>query len=180
MLDKGLVVHQASNALLFSMDFSFDSVGKFLQQVQGAKAKKKQVVEDALEPLLSDPDTFAISPVIGKLVDKEVEGYGDEALRQICIVVLGKWIDFHRGFLEEHVQNDAVPEALLTMRDVSILTTAIKLLEQVGSFGGDDDYRQAMHKQINQAVLEQIEEMGKDPEEVFNGEDNEEQFRQFL
>jgi hypothetical protein len=30
-----------------------------------------------------------------------------------------------------------------------------------------------MRKQINQAVLEKLEETGRDPEEVFNGDDEE-------
>jgi hypothetical protein len=160
--------------LPFSMDsFSFDSVSHFLQQVEGAKSRKRQAVEEGLEPLLTDPATFAMSPEIATLVDKEVERYGDEALKQICIVALGKWLDYHQGILQEHIDNDAMAESLMTLRDISTLNIALRLLEEVGSFGGDEDYRSAMRKQINQAVLEKLEETGRDPEEVFNGDDKE-------
>jgi hypothetical protein len=64
-------------------------------------------------------------------------------------------------------------ESLMTLRDISTLNIALRLLEEVGSFGGDEDYRSAMRKQINQAVLEKLEETGRDPEEVFNGDDEE-------
>lgn len=155
------------------MDFSFDSVGKFLQQVRGAKAKQREIVEQELDPWLSDPATFATPVQVGMLIDEAVEKYGDEALRQICIVTLGKWIEFHRGFLQEHVNNEAVPEALLTATDMTRLHTALNLLEEVGSFGGDDDYRAAMKEEINQAVLEKIEETGTSPEDYFNGKERE-------
>lgn len=156
------------------MDFSFESVGRFLQQVQGAKEQQRKAVEDGLEPLLNDPATFAIAPEMGTMIEAEVEKYGDEALRQLCIVTLGKWLDFHQGFLQEHIDNDAVPEALLTMRDISSLNTALHIVEGVGSFGGDEDYRAAMRKQINQAVLENIEETGRDALEMFNGNHDDE------
>lgn len=155
------------------MDFSFDSVDQFVRKVQDAKELKRQAVKDGLDPLLSDPSTFSISPKIGKMVDGEVAKYGDEALKQLCIVILGKWIDFHEGFLKEHIANEDVPASLLTMRDLNTLTVAVRLLEEVGSFGGDEDYCKAVYKEINQAVLEKLEEIGRDPEDVFNGNDYE-------
>lgn len=153
-----------------SEDAAFDSVGSFLKHVQLAKSSSYQTVSDQLEPFMTDPSAFAIDPRMGQFIDDEVESYGDEALKQLTIVALGKWLEFHQGFLQEHMDNGAVPEALLTMRDISTLTAAIRLIEEVGSFGGDEDYRKAKHKQISQAVLENIEESGRSPEEVFNGE----------
>lgn len=159
--------------------FSFDSVSHFLQQVEGAKNRKRQAIDEGTEPFLTDPSTFAMPPEIASLVDAEVEKYGDEALKQICIVTLGKWLDYHQGILQEHIANDAMAESLMTLRDISSLNIALRLLEEVGSFGGDEDYRSAMRKQINQAILEKLEETGRDPEEVFNG-DNEEDYHSLL
>lgn len=159
--------------------FSFDSVSHFLQQVEGAKNRKRQAIDEGTEPFLADPGTFAMSPEIAKLVDEEVEKYGDEALKQIGIVALGKWVDYHQGILEEHINNDAMAESLMTLKDISSLNIALRLLEEIGSFGGDEDYRRGIRKQINQAILEKLEEAGRDPEEVFNG-DNEENYHNLL
>jgi hypothetical protein len=154
-------------------DAAFDSVSSFLEHVHCAKSRSYQAVNEGLEPFMTDPATFAIAPEIARLIDAETESYGDEALRQVCIVSLGKWIEYHQGFLQQHIDNEAVPESLLTMRDISSLNLALRLLEEVSSFGGDEDYRKAKHKQISQAVLETIEESGRNPEEVFNGEETE-------
>jgi hypothetical protein len=86
------------------------------------------------------------------------------------MVAIGKWAAMHEDMLNEHIANDGRAEALLTMSDLSRITTALRILSDIGSFGGDDDYRQAIKKQINQAVLEKIEETGRTIEEVFPGD----------
>lgn len=154
------------------MDFSFDSVSHFLQQVRGAKADKRAAIDKDLEPLLDDPATFAMAPDAAMLLDKALEDYGDEALKQTAIVALGKWVELHQGWLEEHIHNGAMHEAVMTASDMAKLIEALRLMEGVGSFGGDDDYRSAMKQQINQAVLEQLEESGKDPADLFDRYDD--------
>lgn len=153
-------------------DAAFDSVGSFLEHVHQAKSQSYQAVNEGLHPLLTDPATFVVLPDMARLMEQEVERYGDEALKQICIVALGKWLEYHQSILQEHITNEGMAEALLTMRDIAHLNTAMRLLDEVGSFGGDEDYRKAKHQEISQAVLEHIEESGRCPEDVFNGDNH--------
>lgn len=150
------------------MNFSFDSVGNFLRRAQEAKADKRAAIDEGLSPLLTDPATFAIAPDAADLLEKSLERYGDEALKSMAIVALGKWVELHGTWLEQHMLNGSMQEAVLTACDMTKLTQAIRLMEEVGSFGGDDDYRKAIRGQINQAVLEKLEEEGKEPSEVFD------------
>ena len=150
------------------MNFSFDSVGDFFRKTREAKADKRAAIDEGLSPLLTDPSTFAIAPDAADLLEKSLERYGDEALKAMAIVALGKWVELHGTWLEQHMLNGSVQEAVLTACDMTKLTQAVRLLEDVGSFGGDDDYRAAMRQQINQAVLERLEETGEEPSEFFD------------
>lgn len=152
------------------MDFSLDSVGDFLRRAQGAKAKQREAINEHLEPLLDDPSTYALPPAITEALDELYERFGDEALKQVGLVAIGKWAAMHEEMLDEHIANGGQAEALLTMNDLSRITTALRILADIGSFGGDEDYRQAIKKEINQAVLEKIEETGRTIEDVFSGE----------
>jgi hypothetical protein len=152
------------------MDFSLDSVGDFLRKAHGAKAKQRETINEHLEPFLDDPSTYALPPSMAEALDELYERFGDEALKQVGMVAIGKWAAMHEDMLNEHIANDGRAEALLTMSDLSRITTALRILSDIGSFGGDDDYRQAIKKQINQAVLEKIEETGRTIEEVFSGD----------
>ena len=153
------------------MNFPSDSVNDFLRRVQGAKAKQREVVETNLDPLLSDPATFAVDPALARMMDDACERYGDEAYKQVAMVAIGKWLDLHNAYIQEHVNLGDCSAALFGMSDATKLTTVLRLMEEVGSFGGDDDYRQAMREQINQAVLEGLEEAGRSPEDFFYGEE---------
>lgn len=153
------------------MEFPSNSVNDFLRKVQGAKAKQREAVETGLEPLLSDPATFVVSPEIARLIDDSCERYGDEAYKQIAMVALGKWLEVHNGCIQEHMISEDHTAAMLSMSDAAKITTALRILEDIGSFGGDDDYRAAMRQEINQAVLEGLEEVGRNPEDFFHGEE---------
>lgn len=154
------------------MDFSFDSVSKFLQQAQEAKDGQRAAISRGMEPLLSDPTVFAIAPDAANALDKAMEDYGDEALKQTALVAMGKWCELHQEWLEQHIMHDSASEAAMTASDMVKIVQAIKLLEEVGSFSGDEDYRNAMKQQINQAVLEKLEEDGRDANEVFSAYDD--------
>lgn len=149
------------------MDFPSGSVDDFLRKVRGAKNKQREAVEENLEPLLSDPAVFVVAPEMGKLIDKELETYGDEALKQIAMVVIGKWLAIHQDVGSQHARNDDLPGALLAQADATKLGVVLRIMEEIGSFGGDEEYRKAMRGQINQAVMEGIEESGLLPEEFF-------------
>lgn len=153
------------------MNFPSDSVNDFLRKARGAKEYQRQIVDDELEPLLTDPSTYAVPPAVGKMIEDALEEWGDEALKQIGMVVIGKWLDVHNGLLQEHVDSQDFSAALLTMSDATKITTALRTLGDIGSFSGDEDYCASVRQQINQAVLEGIEEQGGSPEDFFGGKE---------
>lgn len=149
------------------MNFSFDSVDGFLRQAHKAKQSQRDAIDKGLEPLLDDPATFAILPDLADLIDRDLEAYGDEVLKQTAAVALGKWVHCHQEWLQQHIEHEAAPEAAMTAADMAKLVQAVRLIEEVGSFGGDEDYRKAAKKAINQAVLEKLEAEGRSVEEAF-------------
>jgi hypothetical protein len=58
----------------------------------------------------------------------------------------------------------------MVMSDISKLSTVLMLLDQVGSFGGDDDWRKMLRAIVGQSVLETIEEKGISFDSIFNPE----------
>jgi hypothetical protein len=154
------------------MDFSFESVGKFLQQAQAAKEGQRAAINKGMEPLLDDPAVFAIAPNAADALDKAMEDYGDEALKQTAMVAMGKWCELHQEWLGQHIMHESASEAAVTASDMAKIIQAIKLLDEVGSFSGDETYRKAIKQQINQAVLEKLEEDGRDANEVFSDYDD--------
>ena len=154
------------------MNFSFDSVDSFLQQAVKAKQGQRDAIDKGLEPLLDDPATFAILPDLVDLIDRDLEAYGDESLKQVAAVAIGKWVQLHQDWLQQHIEHEAAPEAAMTAADMTKLVQAVKLVEEVGSFGGDEDYRKAAKQQINQAILEKLEDQGGDANEVFSRYDD--------
>jgi len=149
------------------MDNPLDNVADFLQHIRQGKARKRQVIDTATAPLLSDPATFAMPVEASQTLDSHVQRFGDEPLKQYAIVALGKWVNFHQEWLEQHIAHGSAAEAALTAADLTKIVQAIRIIEEVGSFGGDEDYRKEMKQQINQAILEDLEENGRDPEDVF-------------
>lgn len=148
------------------MDFS--SVNDFLKKATSAKSQERQVIDEELDPFLSDPATIGITPELSEAVDALKEKYGDEAFRQIGIFCLGKWLEIHEDVLHQHIQTETMDAALLTMNDISKLTLAIQTLEGIGSFGGDEDWKRMLKDIVGQTLLERLEEDGLDPVSFFN------------
>jgi hypothetical protein len=73
----------------------------------------------------------------------------------------------HEEVLQQHIQMETMDAALLTMNDITLLTTAIQTLERVGSFGGDEDWRKMLKSIVGQSLLERLEEDGLDAESFF-------------
>jgi hypothetical protein len=142
---------------------SFSSVDDFLRQANQAKGHDRKIVEEGLAPLLEDSDTFVIPPAIAIAVDEASEEYGDELLKELAIVCLGKWLEKHQSELE----NQSVAGIVQLSMDMGRIIQAIESLANIGSFSGNDAYLDSMRQQINQAVLEQLEEDGRDPSSVF-------------
>ena len=152
------------------MDFS--SVGDFLRQAATAKQDKRQAIDDHLVPFMEDPGTVGVPPELGASIETLLEAYGDETYRQIALFCLGKWHQTHCSVLQQHIENDGtsqmLSEMLMVMSDISKLSTVLMIMEQVGSFGGDDDWRKMLRTIVGQSVLETIEEKGISFDSIFN------------
>jgi hypothetical protein len=148
------------------MDFS--SVNDFLKKASSVKNQERQLIDEELDPFLSDPATVGITPELSEAIEELKEKYGDEAYKQIGIFCLGKWLELHEEILQQHVQLETMDAALLTMNDITLITMAIQTLERVGSFGGDDDWRKMLKNIVGQSVLEKLEEDGLDAESFFS------------
>jgi hypothetical protein len=149
------------------MDFS--SVGDFLRQAASAKQDRRKVIDENLAPFMEDPATIGVPPSLSESIETLLDQHGDEAYRQIAMFCIGKWHSVHTDILQEHVNNDGISEALLTMNDLSKLSSVLQMLEQVGSFGGDESWRKMLREIVGQSVLETLEERGSDPESFFYG-----------
>jgi hypothetical protein len=147
----------------------FQSVGDFLRQAASAKQDHRKVIDENLAPFLEDPATIGVPLSLSEKIEELLERHGDETYRQIAIFCIGKWHTVHTEILQQHVDNDGMSEALLTMNDLSKLSSVLQMLEQVGSFGGDETWRKMLRKMVGQSVLETIEEHGSDPESFFYG-----------
>jgi hypothetical protein len=147
------------------MDFS--SVNDFLKKATSAKSQERKLIDEELDPFLSDPATVGITPDLSKAIDALEEKYGDEAYKQIGIFCIGKWLELHEEIMQQHIQMETMDAALLTMNDITLLTVAIQTLERVGSFGGDEDWRKMLKGIVGQSFLERLEEDGLDVESFF-------------
>lgn len=147
------------------MDFS--SVNDFLKKATSAKSQERQLIDDELDPFLSDPATIGITPELSEDIDALKEKYGDETFRQIGIFCLGKWLEIHENILQQHIQTETMDAALLTMNDISKLTLAIQTIESIGSFGGDEEWKRMLKDIVGQSLLERLEEDGLDPVSFF-------------
>jgi hypothetical protein len=148
------------------MDFS--SVGDFLRKAATAKQDARQAIDDKLVPFLENPSTVGIPPTLNGSIDTLLETYGDETYRQIALFCIGKWHQAHCEILQQYIENDGTSEMLMVMSDISKLSTVLMLLDQVGSFGGADDWRKMLRTIVGQSVLETIEEKGISFDSLFN------------
>lgn len=147
------------------MDFS--SVNDFLKKASSAKNQERQLIDDELDPFLSDPATVGITPSLSEAIDELKEEYGDEALKQIGIFCIGKWLELHEEVLHQHIQTETMDAALMTMNDISRLALIVQMLESIGSFGGDEDWRKMLKGIVGQSLLEKLEEDGLDAASFF-------------
>lgn len=143
------------------MDFS--SVGDFLRKAISSKEHDRQIVDEQLAPFLEDSGTIGITPDLHSIIEDFVEKHGDEAYKQIGMFAIGQWAKVHQENLQQHIQNEGMAEALLTMSDLSKITLTLQTLEAIGSFGGDSSWRAMLKEVVGQAVLETLEERGVDP-----------------
>ena len=146
------------------MDFS--SVNEFLKAARSAKKDQEEIINEKIEPFMDDPSTIGITPELSESIDNLFEKYGDEAFRATAMFSIGKWMEVHNDILQQHCMNEDMQGALWVMNDISKLSLILRTMEDISSFGGDDDWRKMLKKVVSQAVLENCEERGIKPEDL--------------
>jgi hypothetical protein len=150
------------------LEFSdLNSVDEFLRRTDAARKSRLNVVENGLRAYMDDPSTIGVTPELGEIIEKLVESHGDEVYRQISIFCLGKWLDVHSEIAHEHFANQTLPELVATTSDAARLSTALQVMEQVGSFGGDQSWREMLCSKVADTVLADFEKRGIDPSSIF-------------
>lgn len=138
------------------MDFS--SVNDFIRKATSAKGNELEAIDKGLVPFLDDPAIVGVTPEIYSAIDKLFQTYGDEAFRQIGLFCLSKWLDLHSDTAGDHVATESWSEALHTMNDIGKLSSAMQIVEQIGSFAGDDQWRKMLRETVSKAIIEEVEE----------------------
>ncbi len=146
------------------MDFS--SVNEFLKAARSAKKDQEAIINEKIEPFMDDPSTIGITPELSESIDNLFEKYGDEVFRASAMFCICKWLEAHQEVLGQHCMNEDMQGALWVMNDISKLSLILRTMEDISSFGGDDDWRKMLKKVVSQAVLENCEERGIKPEDL--------------
>lgn len=123
-----------------------------------AKHGKRMAIAASVNDHLSDPGTVGMPPSIAKIYEDLVETYGDEAYRQMALFSLGKWFEHHIFIIDELFQKDNTEGACSALMDATRISDALHLLCELGSFSGDDQWKEMLNSEISQAILEKIEE----------------------
>ena len=143
------------------MAFSFSSVDEFLRKTKEAKTKQRPEVEERISEYLDDPHTIGVAPEMANSLEVLLEKYGDEAYRQVALFCLGKWFAIHTGVVEDLVKNEHIPAAMSSLMDATRISDAIALLEAIGSFGGDDSWKQMLQATLVIAVNDAMNQREK-------------------
>jgi len=123
-----------------------------------AKHGKRLAISASIEDHLNDSGTVGLPPAIAEIVKELVASYGDEAYRQLALFSLGKWFEHHIHTIDQLFQDDHTEGACSALMDATRISDALHLLCELGSFSGDDAWKQMLNDEISQAILEAIEE----------------------
>ena len=107
-----------------------------------------------VQDFVNDPSMVGVPVEMANTIGQLMEKYGDEALRQIVLFSLGKWYGVHVGVVQEMVATEDFGSSIAAAMDAARINTAIQTLENVGSFGGDDDWRAMLRESIVSEVDE--------------------------
>jgi len=149
----------------------FSSVDDFLRKATNAKKSEKDLIDEELHGMLSDPGIVGIPPELAKTLEGLYEDYGDEALRQVGMFALGKWMSLHSETIQSHIENGGWQESLLVMADTSKLSAAMRMVEEIGSFSGTEQWTKMLREVVGQAVMENCEDQGIDIFSFFKNND---------
>jgi len=136
------------------LSFSFNSVDDFLRKAQEAKNEKREEMHEWVQDFVNDPSMVGVPVEMSENIGTLMEKYGDECLRQIAMFTLGKWYEVHVGVVQEMVATEDFGSAIAASMDAAKINTAIQTLENVGSFGGDDDWR----KMLSDSIVSEVDE----------------------
>jgi len=136
------------------LSFSFNSVDDFLRKAREAKSEKSEEMREWVQDFVNDPSMVGVPVEMANTIGQLMEKYGDEALRQIVLFSLGKWYGVHVGVVQEMVATEDFGSSIAAAMDAARINTAIQTLENVGSFGGDDDWRAMLRESIVSEVDE--------------------------
>jgi hypothetical protein len=138
----------------------FSSVDGFIHAARQAKQSERQRIEEVLAPAIEDPDAFSVPPAMAKTIHGLTEQYGDEALKNIAMYCLGLWHQEHQTAMSTHASNFDMENALWVMNDLSKLSLLLRNIADIGSFNGQEEYKEMLRKELGQAVIEMLEEEG--------------------
>jgi len=107
---------------------------------------------------LSDPGVVGLPPALAKTIEKLVDEFGDETYRQLAMFSLGKWFEHHILSIDKLFQDNHVDGACSALMDATRISDALHLLNEIGSFKGDEEWKAMLNEEISQTLLEAIEE----------------------
>lgn len=140
----------------------FSSVDDFLRRAVSAKDDKREKLSDKIGSTLEDEGTYAVPVEIHDAIQDCFLTHGDEVFKQVAMYALGKWAKLHQEVLNEHIKVESTQEALATFADMVTMNHAMQMIVTCESFGGSEDYRAALKKNLSKILLERLEEDGKD------------------
>lgn len=143
--------------IFLSLD-DFSTVNDFLRQTAIAKQGKRLAISATVSDHLNDPGTVGLPPAIAEIVGDLVQQFGDEAYRQLALFSLGKWFEHHIHTIDQLFQKDNTEGACSALMDATRISDSLHLLCELGSFSGDDEWKQMLNDEISQAILETLEE----------------------
>lgn len=147
---------------------AFNSVNDFLKAARAAKAEDKSSIHDRLDAILDDASTFAVPPDMLEILEEYLKDYGDESLKAIAMFCLGKWIQLHQDMLQDHIAHGSMECALWTMNDLAKLSFILQGIADLGSFTGDDKWKEMIKATVGQAVMEHCEERQISPDDLLS------------
>lgn len=140
--------------------FSFESVNQFLQAVGQDQAADKQQAMDCISDVLKQDNAIAVPLVLGEMLDKFFDKYGDAPLKAISLYVLSMWIDVHTSVIKDNCSEGEIDNAMLATSDMTKLSTAFVLMQQVGIFGEDDEWTNLILKQSAEKLVNDCKNKG--------------------
>jgi hypothetical protein len=129
-----------------------DSVDDFLKKASAASAAHRDALIAGIRDGLEDKQTIGVPPQLSEAIRGLEEGNGDEALRSICLFCAGKWADFHDKLRNLALDRGDYHSALMIEGDAGRIRAAMTILLDIGSFSGDDDWRDTVVNSIGSLI----------------------------